>query len=214
MVFQDPFAALSPRMTVLDTLTEPLRIHGIGTPSQRRDRAAELMADVGLPAEHLGRYPHAFSGGQRQRIAIARALALGPEMVICDEPTSALDVSVQAQVLDLLRRLRAEHNLSYLFISHDLHVVAGLADRVAVMRAGTIVEQGPARTVLRNPKHPYTQALIAASPDPDLSRRLDLAAVSRGAGRPDSWPDPFGYAGDAAPDLREVETGHFVRCAA
>jgi peptide/nickel transport system ATP-binding protein len=214
MVFQDPYAALSPRMTVLDTLTEPLRVHGIGTPAERRDRAAALMADVGLPAEHLGRYPHAFSGGQRQRIAIARALALGPEMVICDEPTSALDVSVQAQVLDLLRRLRAEHNLSYLFISHDLHVVAGLADRVAVMRAGTVVEQGPARTVLRHPRHPYTQALIAASPDPDLSRKLDLAAVSRGAGRPDSWPDPFGYAGDAAPDLQEVEAGHFVRCAA
>ena len=214
MVFQDPFAALSPRMTVLDILTEPLRVHGVGTAAERRDRAAALMRDVGLPAEHLGRYPHAFSGGQRQRIAIARALALAPEIVVCDEPTSALDVSVQAQVLDLLQMLKVEHGLSYLFISHDLNVVAGLADRVAVMRAGRIVEQGPADAVLRNPRHPYTQALIAASPEPDMTHRLDLAAVARGAGAPDSWPAPFGWQGDAATRLEEVEPGHFVRWAA
>jgi peptide/nickel transport system ATP-binding protein len=214
MVFQDPFAALSPRMTVLDILTEPLRVHGIGTPAARRQRAAELMRDVGLPADHLGRYPHAFSGGQRQRIAIARALALQPEIVVCDEPTSALDVSVQAQVLDLLQMLKVEHGLSYLFISHDLNVVAGLADRVAVMRSGRVVEQGPAEAVLLNPRHPYTQALIAASPEPDMTHRLDLAAVARGAGAPESWPEPFGWRGDAPSALREVEPGHFVRCAA
>ena len=214
MVFQDPFAALSPRMTVLDILTEPLRVHGIGTPAARRQRAAELMRDVGLPSEHLGRYPHAFSGGQRQRIAIARALALSPEIVVCDEPTSALDVSVQAQVLDLLQMLKVEHGLSYLFISHDLNVVAGLADRVAVMRAGRVVEQGPAEAVLLNPRHPYTQALIAASPEPDMTHRLDLAAVARGAGAPDTWPAPFGWSGDAASALYEIEPGHYVRCAA
>ena len=214
MVFQDPYAALSPRMTVLDILTEPLRVHGIGTPRDRRDRAADLMRDVGLTADHLGRYPHAFSGGQRQRIAIARALALNPEVVICDEPTSALDVSVQAQVLDLLQRLKEEHGLSYLFISHDLTVVAGLADRVAVMRQGRIVETGPAQAVLGDPKHPYTQALIAASPEPDLRHRLDLATVARGAGAPESWPEPFAWNGEAAQPLREIDPGHFVRCAA
>jgi peptide/nickel transport system ATP-binding protein len=214
MVFQDPFAALSPRMTVLDILTEPLRVHGRGTAAERRDRAAALMRDVGLPPEHLGRYPHAFSGGQRQRIAIARALALEPEVVICDEPTSALDVSVQAQVLDLLQRLKGEHGLSYLFISHNLNVVADLADRVAVMRQGRIVETGPARAVLGNPRHPYTEALIAASPEPDLNHRLDLAAVARGAGAPETWPAPFGWAGEAPTRLTEIEPGHFVRCAA
>ena len=214
MVFQDPFAALSPRMTVLDILTEPLRVHGVGTPAEQRDRAAMLMRDVGLPADHLGRYPHAFSGGQRQRIAIARALALHPEVVICDEPTSALDVSVQAQVLDLLHMLKVEHGLSYLFISHDLNVVAGLANRVAVMRAGRIVEQGPAEAVLHAPRHPYTQALIAASPEPDMTHRLDLATVARGAGAPDTWPEPFGWHSETPPALHEVEPGHFVRCAA
>ncbi|RMH51497.1 MAG: ABC transporter ATP-binding protein [Alphaproteobacteria bacterium] len=214
IVFQDPYAALSPRMSVLDILTEPLRIHGIGDRDEQRARAAELMQLVGLSPDHLGRFPHAFSGGQRQRISIARALALNPELLICDEPTSALDVSVQAQVLDLLRDLRAGMGLSYLFISHDLAVVAELADRVAVMRAGRIVEQAPAAQLFANPRHPYTMALIAASPEPDPGRRLDLAAVARGAGPPESWPEPFRYAGDHAPGLIEIEPGHYVRCAA
>jgi peptide/nickel transport system ATP-binding protein len=214
MVFQDPFAALSPRMPVIDILTEPLTIHGRGTMRDRRDRAAALMRQVGLSPEHLMRYPHAFSGGQRQRVAIARALALQPELLVCDEPTSALDVSVQAQVLDLLKALRDALGLSYLFISHDLAVVAELADHVAVMRAGRIVEQGPVEMLFANPVHPYTRALIAASPRPDLSARLDLAAVARGAGAPDTWPEPFGYRGDAAPPLREVAPLHLVRCAA
>lgn len=215
IVFQDPYASLSPRMSVLDILTEPLRIHKIGDSARdRRDRAAALMQRVGLSPDHLGRFPHAFSGGQRQRISIARALALQPELLVCDEPTSALDVSVQAQVLELLKELRDEMGLSYLFISHDLTVVADLADRVAVMRRGRVLEEGPARLLFTNPTHPYTRALIAASPEPDLNRRLDLAAVARGAGDPETWPDPWRYAGDDAPSLREIAPGHFVRCAA
>ena len=215
IVFQDPYASLSPRMAVMDILTEPLRVHGRGNDRERRERAAELMRQVGLSPEHLSRFPHAFSGGQRQRISIARALALQPELLVCDEPTSALDVSVQAQVLALLKDLRDELGLSYLFISHDLTVVADLADRVAVMRRGRIVEQGPATLLFQDPRHPYTKALIAASPEPDLSRRLDLAAVARGAGAPDTWPEPYGYGSDdQAPGLMEVEPGHFVRCAA
>ncbi|MFT7390769.1 MAG: peptide/nickel transport system ATP-binding protein [Paracoccaceae bacterium] len=215
IVFQDPYASLSPRMSVLDILTEPLRIHGLGeNAADRRDQAAALMVRVGLSPDHLLRFPHAFSGGQRQRISIARALALKPELLVCDEPTSALDVSVQAQVLDLLKELRDEMGLSYLFISHDLTVVADLADRVAVMRRGRVLEEGPASLLFVNPTHPYTRALIAASPEPDLDRRLDLAAVARGAGSPDTWADPWRYAGDDAPPLREIAPGHFVRCAA
>ncbi|RMF40190.1 MAG: ABC transporter ATP-binding protein [Alphaproteobacteria bacterium] len=214
IVFQDPYSSLSPRMSVLDILTEPLEVHGLGTRAERRQRAAELMEKVGLSPAHLGRFPHAFSGGQRQRICIARALALDPEMIVCDEPTSALDVSVQAQVLDLLKGLRKEMGLSYLFISHDLTVVAELADRVAVMRRGRIVEQAPAKLLFENPRHPYTIALIAASPEPDVNRRLDLAAVARGAGDPECWPEPFGYRGHQAPPLHEIEPGHYVSCAA
>jgi peptide/nickel transport system ATP-binding protein len=214
MVFQDPFGALSPRMTVREILTEPLAVHGVCGAGEARDRAVELMRSVGLPAEHLGRYPHAFSGGQRQRIAIARALALEPELLVCDEPTSALDVSVQAQVIDLLRGLRDSLGLSMLFISHDLAVVAAIADRVAVMRHGRIVEAAPVDQLFAAPIHPYTRALLAASPEPNLARKLDLKAVARGAGEPDTWPEPWRYTADAAPPLRQVGPGHFVRQAA
>ncbi len=214
IVFQDPFSSLSPRMNVRDILTEPLRVHGIGTGREQRDRAADLMERVGLSADHLQRFPHAFSGGQRQRICIARALALGPELIVCDEPTSALDVSVQAQVLELFKEIRDDLGLSYLFISHDLAVVADLADRVAVMRRGRVVEEGPVKALFTNPVHPYTKALMAASPEPDMDKPLDLAAVARGAGDPETWPDPFGYADDNAPGLIEVDPGHFVRRAA
>ena len=214
MVFQDPYASLSPRMSVQDILTEPLRIHGIGTVAERRERAAYLMRRVGLSPDHLARFPYAFSGGQRQRIAIARALALEPELVVCDEPTSALDVSVQAEVLELLAELRDELGLSYLFISHNLAVVAQIADRVMVMRGGRVVEEGAADCVFGEPQHPYTQALIAAHPEPEIDRRLDLAAVARGAGVPESWPEPYGYRGDAAPGFVEVSPGHLVRRAA
>ncbi|MEM7424017.1 MAG: ABC transporter ATP-binding protein, partial [Pseudomonadota bacterium] len=213
MVFQDPYAALSPRMSVQDILTEPMRIHDVGSRDERRDRAAYLMGRVGLSASHLARFPHAFSGGQRQRIAIARALALQPELLVCDEPTSALDVSVQKEVLKLLSELQSEMGLSYVFISHDLAVVAELADRVMVMRRGRVIEEGACDSVFGDPTHPYTKALIAASPEPDMTRQLDLKAVSAGAGEPDSWPAPFGYSGEDAPDLVEIAAGHWVRAA-
>ena len=214
MVFQDPFAALSPRMCVRDILTEPLAIHRLGGQAERRDRAARMMERVGLGREHLPRYPNAFSGGQRQRIAIARALMLEPELLVCDEPTSALDVSVQAEVLALLEELKGEMGLSYLFISHDLAVVARLADAVLVMRSGRVVERGPCAEVFGDPRHPYTRALIAACPEPEPGRALDLAAVAAGAGRPEDWPAPYAYAGEAAPALIEIAPGHHVRCAA
>ncbi|MEL6336449.1 MAG: ABC transporter ATP-binding protein [Pseudomonadota bacterium] len=214
MVFQDPFAALSPRMSVQDILTEPLEIHSIGTYRERRETAATLMGRVGLTPEALGRFPHAFSGGQRQRIAIARALALEPELLVCDEPTSALDVSVQADVLDLLDQLKQDLGLTYLFISHDLAVVARLADRVMVMRRGRVVEQGSADCIFNDPRHPYTRALIAASPDATGGHKLNLKLVAAGAGDPEDWPEPFGYHGDGAPGLIEVAPGHAVRCAA
>ncbi|MEO0624438.1 MAG: ABC transporter ATP-binding protein [Pseudomonadota bacterium] len=214
MVFQDPYAALSPRMSIQDILTEPLRIHGIGNQSEQREQAAALMERVGLSAAHLGRFPYAFSGGQRQRIAIARALALEPELLVCDEPTSALDVSVQAEVLEMLEMLQAELGLSILFISHDLAVVSRLADRILVMRRGRVVEEGDCQAIFGTPQHPYTRALIAASPEPDTSARLDLKLVAAGAGEPEDWPAPFGYRGQDAPGLVEVSPGHRVRSAA
>ncbi|MDH3668897.1 MAG: ABC transporter ATP-binding protein [Paracoccaceae bacterium] len=211
MVFQDPYAALSPRMSVQDILTEPLEVHRVGTTAERRDRAAYLMQRVGLSPDHLARFPYAFSGGQRQRIAIARALALEPELLVCDEPTSALDVSVQAEVLELLAELREELGLSYIFISHDLAVVAQLAERVMVMRGGRVIEEGSADCIFGDPRHPYTHALIAAHPEPEIDRRLDLSAVARGAGEPVTWPAPYGFGGDAVPDLVQVAPGHRVR---
>ncbi|UWR10859.1 ABC transporter ATP-binding protein [Sulfitobacter mediterraneus] len=212
MVFQDPYSSLSPRMRVLDALTEPMDIHKIGNRADRRDKAAEMLRLVGLNPDMLGRYPHAFSGGQRQRLSIARALTLDPKLLICDEPTSALDVSVQEQILTLLEDIRDHAQLSYLFISHDLAVVARIADEVAVMRAGVIVEQAPPDTLFYNPQHPYTKALIAAQPEPDMSRPIDLQLVAKGAGAPTSWPEMFRFDGPDAPALRELAPGHMVRC--
>ncbi|MEY4698475.1 MAG: hypothetical protein RIT14_2903, partial [Pseudomonadota bacterium] len=167
MVFQDPMAALDPRMTVGDLIAEPLLIHGIGTAADQRARAADLMLRVGLSADQLDRYPHEFSGGQRQRICIARALALQPDLIIADESVSALDVSVQARVLDLLRTLQREFGIAFLFISHDMAVVENISDRVAVMYLGQIVEMGSRDQVFGNPQHPYTRRLIDAVPIPD-----------------------------------------------
>ncbi|MEP5732030.1 MAG: ABC transporter ATP-binding protein [Sulfitobacter sp.] len=212
MVFQDPYSSLSPRMRVMEALTEPMEIHRIGNKSARREKAAEMLKWVGLDPEMLRRYPHAFSGGQRQRLSIARALTLDPKLLICDEPTSALDVSVQDQILSLLEEIRDRADLSYLFISHDLAVVARIADEVAVMRAGVIVEQAPPDTLFYNPQHPYTKALIAAQPEPDLNRPIDLDLVAKGAGSPTSWPEMFRFEGTSAPALRELEPGHMVRC--
>ena len=177
MVFQDPFASLNPRLPAGAIIGEPLDIHGIGTAADRRRRVAELAQSVGLAGADMGRYPHQFSGGQRQRIAIARALALGPEVIIADEPVSALDVSIQSQVLNLLKDLQDAHGLAYLLISHDLAVVRHFADRVAVMYLGRIVEEAPTGALFDGPRHPYTRALFDAAP-----------VIGRGKRRPGAAP--------------------------
>jgi peptide/nickel transport system ATP-binding protein len=186
MIFQDPYSSLDPRMTVLDIVGEPLKVNGIATGSELHDRVATLVRRVGLRDEHLRRYPHAFSGGERQRIGIARALSLNPKLVICDEAVSALDVSVQAQILNLLRDLQDELQLTYLFIGHDLSVVRHICDRVAVMYAGRIVELGETRQVFEAPRHPYTSALLSAAPvfDPE-ERALRTRSILSG-----EVPDP------------------------
>jgi peptide/nickel transport system ATP-binding protein len=211
-VFQDPFSSLNPRMTVYDILTEPLRIHRIGDGDARFERAKELLDMVGLDRSSLRRYPHSFSGGQRQRLGIARALALSPQVLLCDEPVSALDVSVQAQVLNLLKDLQQALGLSYLFVSHNLAVVDYVADTIAVMCRGYIVEQAPKAALFKDPIHPYTKALLAAVPDPDIDRPLDFAKLRSGRfSEPAAWPAPFGLNDGDAGTMTEVAPGHHVR---
>jgi oligopeptide/dipeptide ABC transporter ATP-binding protein len=164
MIFQDPYSSLNPRMTLLETVGEPLLVHGVARGAQLRERVAELLRVVGLRPEYMSRYPHAFSGGQRQRIGIARALALNPQLIVCDEPVSALDVSIQAQVLNLMMDLQQEMGIAYLFISHNLQVVRHIADAIAVMYLGKIVEYGPKADVFARPAHPYTRSLLASTP--------------------------------------------------
>ena len=171
IVFQDPFASLSPRRTVAQIIREPLDVHRIGSKAERRQKVEELLDVVGMRANALNRYPHEFSGGQRQRIGIARALALNPRFIVADEPVSALDVSVQSQVLNLIARLQAERNISFLFISHDLAVVQHISHQVAVMYLGKLVELADAREIYSQPRHPYTQALLSAAPVPDTNRK-------------------------------------------
>ncbi|TVP68951.1 MAG: ABC transporter ATP-binding protein [Rhodobacteraceae bacterium] len=178
MIFQDPFASLNPRLSAARLVGEPLVIHGLARGQELTDRVADLFRRVGLDHGHMTRYPHEFSGGQRQRLSIARALATGPRFIVADEPTSALDVSIQAQILDLMRGLQQDLGLAYLFISHDLAVVERLAHRVAVMRAGRIVELGPTDQVLHAARHPYTQQLIAAVPVPDPALRRNRSALA------------------------------------
>ena len=214
-IFQDPFSSLNPRMTVYELIAEPLVIHQIGTDDARREIVTELLRLVGLDPRHMRRYPHSFSGGQRQRIGIARALALKPELLICDEPVSALDVSIQAQILNLLSDLQRELGLTYLFISHNLAVVDYLADRIAVMCAGRIIEVAPRAALFAQPAHPYTQALLAAVPAPDLDHPLDFDRLMDGrASDPSAWPAPFRIDGTHHPDLVELGPGHVVRAGA
>jgi len=214
-IFQDPFGSLNPRMSVHDIIAEPLVIHGIGDARSRLDMVAELINLVGLDPRDLRRYPHSFSGGQRQRIGIARALALRPDLVICDEPVSALDVSIQAQILNLLMDLQKKLGLTYLFISHNLAVVDYIADRIAVMCGGRIVEIAPRGELFRNPVHPYTQALLAAIPVPDPEHHLDFHRLMEGrASDPLAWPEPFRRVPGRPGQLIDVSPGHCVEASA
>ena len=212
LIFQDPFSSLSPRMTVFDIVREPFVIHNEGDLEAQRDLVQELMQLVGLDPRFLNRYPHSFSGGQRQRISIARALALQPELLICDEPVSALDVSIQAQVLNLLKDLKDELGLTYLFISHNLAVIDYIADRIAVMHRGRIVEIAPRSELFSNPTHPYTQSLLHAVPHPDISRPLDFNTINAlGGNDPERWPAVFRF--EVGESARWIDLGnqHHVR---
>ncbi len=222
LVFQDPHSSLNPRMPVGEIIGEPLKLNGYGTPAEITERVRALMAMVGLNVQHLRRYPHSFSGGQRQRIGIARALALNPELVVCDEPVSALDASVQSQVLNLLKDLQEQLRLTYLFVSHNLAVVDYMADRIAVMYAGRIVELAPRRQLFERPRHPYTEVLLSAVLPPDSSLREHRDTRSRTGPINGAAPQGCAFAqrcrhaveGCSATELEltEVEPGHFVRC--
>ena len=222
MIFQDPYSSLDPRKTVYDIVSEPLRINGAKGGIGLEERVRELLEAVGLDYRHMKRYPHAFSGGQRQRIGVARALALNPALIVCDEPVSALDVSVQAQILNLLNDLQAQLNLTYLFIAHNLSVIEHICDDVAVMYVGRLMEVSDTDGLFRRPRHPYTEALLAAIPVPDPD--LPLPEEGLEGELPDPANPPNGcyfhprcrYAQDVcqaeSPPWNEVEPGHFARC--
>ena len=222
MVFQDPYASLNPRMTVREIIAEPLMVNHQGSSKEILNQVEDVAEMCGLQREQLGRYPHAFSGGQRQRIAIARALALMPEFIVCDEPVSALDVSIQAQILNLLKELQRKLNLTYLFIAHDLATVAYICDRVAVMYLGQIVELADTTKLYYTPKHPYTEALMSAIPDIDPDQKMTPVLLS--GERPNPADPPSGcrfhtrcrYADETCrttqPALRDIGSGHFVSC--
>jgi oligopeptide/dipeptide ABC transporter ATP-binding protein len=212
MIFQDPYSSLNPRMTVGQIVGEPLVIHGLAKGSTLDDRVAEILRKVGLRPEHRERYPHAFSGGQRQRIGIARALIMRPAFIVADESVSALDVSVQAQVLNLLKDLQEEFGLTYLFVSHNLDVVRHFCDRLAVMYAGRLVEEGPVQQLFDDPLHPYTKALLAAVPSPDPDRRMkftiageipDLSNLPAGCAFHPRCPDCFARCREHRPELEK-----------
>jgi oligopeptide/dipeptide ABC transporter ATP-binding protein len=222
MVFQDPYASLNPRMRVAEILEEPLRVHGLAGRVERRARATELLSLVGLAPYHAQRYPHEFSGGQRQRIGIARALAVQPELVVCDEPVSALDVSIQAQVVNLLKDLQGRFGLSYLFIAHDLAVVKHMASRIAVMYLGRIVEIAEKDALFANPRHPYTRALLAAIPRPDPHRGRQPESARGDVPSPMNPPPacrfhtrcPFviDRCREETPLLQPWNNGHLIAC--
>jgi oligopeptide/dipeptide ABC transporter ATP-binding protein len=222
IVFQDPFSSLSPRMLVRDIIGEPLAIHHAGTRAERYQRVAELVQEVGLNPEHLWRFPHEFSGGQRQRIGIARALALRPEFIVLDEPTSALDVSVQAQILNILKKLQTEQRLAYMFISHHLSVVRAMSHHVAVMYLGEIVERATTEDLFSRPLHPYTQALLSAIPVPDPTLKRERIVLKGDVPSPAAPPPGCRFhtrcpavmpvCSHAEPPLIEVRKAHWVAC--
>jgi len=222
LILQDPYASLNPRMTVYDTLAEPLRAQGATDEGEISDRIHSLIQSMGLNPEFLCRYPHAFSGGQRQRIGIARALVSKPRLVVCDEPVSALDVSVQAQIINLLKDLQEELGLSYLFIAHDLSVVEHISHRVAVMYAGRIVEMASKRGLFQDPRHPYTQALMKAVPVPDPKRRKQRMHLKGEVADPSDLPPGCAFhprcplataqCREERPRLRTVGMEHLVAC--
>ena len=224
MVFQDPYASLNPRMTVGNIIAEGIDIHGLYTGKQRRERVHELLRAVGLNEEHAGRFPHEFSGGQRQRIGIARALAIEPQFIIADEPISALDVSVQAQVVNLFKKLQREHGLTYLFIAHDLAMVRHISDRIGVMYLGKLVEVTASEALYAKPLHPYTQSLLSAIPipDPALERtreRIILEGEIPSPLNPPSGcpfrtrcPKAMPECAAAMPELKEAGPEHYVAC--
>ena len=222
IIFQDPFSSLNPRKTVAHIIGEPLLVHGLQSRKEREARVLELLRVVGLRREHMRRYPHQFSGGQRQRIGVARALALHPKLIICDEAVSALDVSIQAQVINLLKDLQEEFGLTYLFISHDLAVVEHVSDRLAVMYLGKIVELAASSTIYRSPLHPYTQALLSASPIPDPTSRRNRIILRGDVPSPIDPPSGCHFhtrciyaeeiCSQQKPQLKEVGKNHLTAC--
>ncbi len=222
IIFQDPFSSLNPRKTISQIIGEPLLIYGMKSRRERDGHVARILETVGLGREHMRRYPHQFSGGQRQRIGVARAIALNPEFIVCDEAVSALDVSIQAQVINLLKDLQAEFNLTYLFISHDLHVVEYVSDRVAVMYLGKIVEFADAKDLYVSPKHPYTKALLASSPMPDPNYKRSAKPLTGDVPSPINPPEGCRFhtrcpikqdvCMQQEPGLKEYHSGHFAAC--
>jgi len=204
MIFQDPSSSLNPRMTVLDIIAEGLDVHHLAkNEKERKERVEQLLEAVGLNKEHATRFPHEFSGGQRQRIGIARALAVEPELIICDEPISALDVSIQAQVVNLLKKLQKEHGLTYLFIAHDLSMVKYISDRIGVMHLGHMVELADSDELYKNPVHPYTKSLLSAIPLPDPEFERSRKRITY---------DPSIHDTSEEPKFREIRPHHWVRC--
>lgn len=222
LIFQDPYSSLNPRMTLLEIVGEPLYVNKVAQGKELKERVAELLKVVGLRPEYMARYPHAFSGGQRQRIGVARALALHPQLVICDEPVSALDVSIQAQILNLLKDLQEQFKLTYLFISHDLSVVEHISDRVAVMYVGKLVESAATTELYTNPRHPYTEALLSAVPKPDPRLRTEPIVLPGEVADPANPPSGCYFhprcqyridrCATEEPLLREIAPEHFVSC--
>jgi peptide/nickel transport system ATP-binding protein len=222
IVFQDPYASLDPRITIGESVAEGLAIHNIGAPKEREERVREVLARVGLSASQMNRFPHEFSGGQRQRIGIARALIMEPKLIVCDEPVSALDVSIQSQVLNLLRNLQREFGLTYLFIAHNLSVVEHISDRVGVMYLGKVVELSPSEDLFRDPLHPYTKALISAIPMPDPTTKRERIMLQGDVPSPINPPSGCRFhtrcwiaksiCKEQEPPLEEKKKGHWAAC--